>query len=310
VAQEMLRQQQPSTPREQVRSGTSELKQRQQQQQQQQVEAQRQRQQQRLMQQESRGRGDPINSASAEGVLTLVHNSLKHGVSAYNQGRIRECADGYEAVVLQLCTLLTGQARQYAKMKHQQAEAMTDDKKRAWLLRETLDTIKAMKIAQGTPGQTGQTAMPPMTPPMSVAPPVAAAAPGGDFDLARLRQLFDRVDRNRDGQVNKRELILALRNESELCELLELPANIRQEDGSRALFEQLFQGADLDENRELSWEEFSSACVQRLALRTARAKAGTGTKGTERFKIIEGLEARLQIIELQNKLKRAEAQKR
>jgi hypothetical protein len=69
--------------------------------------------------------------------------------------------------------------------------------------------------------------------------------------------MFDRADRDGDGAVNKRELILALRREPELCEMLGLPAHIRQaEDGSRDKFQRLFDSADHEDDRLLSVEEF------------------------------------------------------
>jgi hypothetical protein len=68
--------------------------------------------------------------------------------------------------------------------------------------------------------------------------------------------MFERADRDGDGAVNKRELILALRREPELCEMLGLPAHIRQEDGSRDKFQRLFDSADHEDDRLLSVEEF------------------------------------------------------
>jgi WD40 repeat protein len=71
-----------------------------------------------------------------------------------------------------------------------------------------------------------------------------------------LLRMFERADRDGDGAVNKRELILALRREPELCEMLGLPAHIRQEDGSRDKFQRLFDSADHEDDRLLSVEEF------------------------------------------------------
>ena len=89
-----------------------------------------------------------------------------------------------------------------------------------------------------------------------------------------LRRIFDRADSNHDGQVNKRELIFALRRDPALCELLGLPSHIHQEDGSRDAFERVFQGADHDDNRgELSWEEFKELVTSSLAM-SAGGRAG------------------------------------
>jgi hypothetical protein len=81
-----------------------------------------------------------------------------------------------------------------------------------------------------------------------------------DENDEQLYALFCRMDVNGDGNINKRELIFALRKEPELCELLGLPSRIQQEDGSREAFERVFQEVDGDDNRELSWEEFQDFC--------------------------------------------------
>jgi hypothetical protein len=47
-----------------------------------------------------------------------------------------------------------------------------------------------------------------------------------------LRRMFGQADCDDDGVVNKRELILALRKDPALCEMLGMPSHIRQEDGS------------------------------------------------------------------------------
>lgn len=71
-----------------------------------------------------------------------------------------------------------------------------------------------------------------------------------------LREMFDRCDQNKDGTINKRELIKILRIDQEVADFFQLPRNIRQEDGSRDSMEKLFQEMDKDGNREVGWEEF------------------------------------------------------
>jgi hypothetical protein len=46
--------------------------------------------------------------------------------------------------------------------------------------------------------------------------------------LKAAREMFDRADKSGDGRVNKRELIIALRKDPELCEMLGLQSHIHQ----------------------------------------------------------------------------------
>eukprot|EP01052_Picozoa_sp_SAG31_P052967 SAG31_NODE_13342_length_875_cov_9.918814_1_plen_204_part_10 len=62
----------------------------------------------------------------------------------------------------------------------------------------------------------------------------------------KLREIFNRVDRDQDGGINRRELILALRRNPDICGHLKLPMKIRQEDGSRDKVEAFFQAIDSD----------------------------------------------------------------
>jgi len=74
--------------------------------------------------------------------------------------------------------------------------------------------------------------------------------------LLTARRIFDSIDTNKDGSINKRELILALRKNPETAAIFHLPQHIRQEDGTRDDFEKAFQTLDSDQSREISWEEF------------------------------------------------------
>ncbi|KAK3250534.1 hypothetical protein CYMTET_40093 [Cymbomonas tetramitiformis] len=78
-----------------------------------------------------------------------------------------------------------------------------------------------------------------------------------------LRQIFEKIDRDGDGHINKHELIIALRKNKDICELLGLPSKIRQEDGSRDILETFFQLLDQDGSRTLEWEEFVELTRQR-----------------------------------------------
>eukprot|EP00935_MAST-01C_sp_MAST-1C-sp1_P001100 g1100.t1 len=86
-----------------------------------------------------------------------------------------------------------------------------------------------------------------------------------------IRRMFDRADRNNNGTVNKRELILALGTDAELCQLLGLPSQISKEDGSKEAFERVFRGGDTNETRDLDWAEFLAMCKRQI-IEHAQAK--------------------------------------
>mmetsp|Transcript_11788 Transcript_11788/g.14014 ORF Transcript_11788/g.14014 Transcript_11788/m.14014 type:complete len:615 (-) Transcript_11788:555-2399(-) len=80
--------------------------------------------------------------------------------------------------------------------------------------------------------------------------------PSKELDVKKLKEVFAQVDRNGDGHISKHEIILALRKNKELGNLLGLPTTIRQEDGSRTAIEEFFQKYDTDKSKTLEWEEF------------------------------------------------------
>ena len=73
---------------------------------------------------------------------------------------------------------------------------------------------------------------------------------------AYLRSIFNTVDKDGSGEINKRELIIALRNDAKVAQALRLPARIRQEDGTRDSFEAVFQAIDASDDNLVSWAEF------------------------------------------------------
>merc|ERR1712151_499737 len=75
------------------------------------------------------------------------------------------------------------------------------------------------------------------------------------ISLEKLRDIFDRCDINKDGLINKRELIKSCREDTEVAKFFHLPTTIRQEDGSRAKVEELFQDINKDADREIRWAE-------------------------------------------------------
>jgi hypothetical protein len=109
-----------------------------------------------------------------------------------------------------------------------------------------------------------------------VAAPAAAAAPPigtpAEFPLPRedaapaltaaatawAREMFQRADRNGDGAISVKELMLALRHDDELAAVLHLPSHVHQEDGTRDAFERVFAQLDGDASRAITWPEFAS----------------------------------------------------
>ena len=81
-------------------------------------------------------------------------------------------------------------------------------------------------------------------------------------DDARLHMIFHHSDRDGDGRINVRELLIALRHDITLASLLHLPAHIRQEDGTREAFEEVFQSMDEDDARGITFEQFRDHVMQ------------------------------------------------
>jgi hypothetical protein len=75
-------------------------------------------------------------------------------------------------------------------------------------------------------------------------------------DWSKMRAMFEHADRSGDGEICVRELMLALRHDTQLAMLLHLPAHIHQEDGTRAAFERVFAVFDEDDSRSITWDEF------------------------------------------------------
>jgi len=95
---------------------------------------------------------------------------------------------------------------------------------------------------------------------------------------AKLRSYYDQCDKNSDGKINKRELILACRKSHELAEFFNLPQNIRQEDGSRDQMEAFFQQIDSNDDREMTWDEMKTFFVNVKKL-AATGCVGGGAPG-------------------------------
>ena len=81
----------------------------------------------------------------------------------------------------------------------------------------------------------------------------AAMATGGGEGI-NFVDIFDRVDKDKNGLVTRAELIKALPGNPELQKLLKLPARIGDE--QRKVFEPVFQEMDVDGDRMITKEEF------------------------------------------------------
>ena len=73
---------------------------------------------------------------------------------------------------------------------------------------------------------------------------------------ASARAAFKLIDKNGDGVLSRIEVVKALRTSAKVQKLLQLPAIIRQEDGTRDEFERVFQAIDADNNKQLTLQEF------------------------------------------------------
>eukprot|EP00930_Biecheleria_cincta_P047031 TRINITY_DN32532_c0_g1_i1.p1 TRINITY_DN32532_c0_g1~~TRINITY_DN32532_c0_g1_i1.p1 ORF type:complete len:511 (-),score=73.15 TRINITY_DN32532_c0_g1_i1:25-1557(-) len=78
---------------------------------------------------------------------------------------------------------------------------------------------------------------------------------------SELRAVWDKIDVQRKGKVNRRDLIKAIRGSSEIASFFGLPQEFQQEDASRANFEAMFQAMDLAGSREVTWLDFHTLYV-------------------------------------------------
>lgn len=72
----------------------------------------------------------------------------------------------------------------------------------------------------------------------------------------RCAEAFKLIDKNDDGVLTRIEVIQACRSDQRVREVLQLPTNIRQEDGSRDAFEAVFQKMDADDSKAVDLPEF------------------------------------------------------
>jgi len=75
-------------------------------------------------------------------------------------------------------------------------------------------------------------------------------------DTSELKRLFDYMDKNGDGRVNRREAIIALRKDPRVQKYLGISGKIRQDSAEYSAFEELFEMLDGDGSSEITWDEF------------------------------------------------------
>ena len=81
------------------------------------------------------------------------------------------------------------------------------------------------------------------------------------YSISTLREVFEHIDKDGDGAINVREIIIGLRKDAKLSSMLHLPQRIKQEDGSRAAFEEIFQEMDQNGIREINWKDFCTYVI-------------------------------------------------
>ena len=74
---------------------------------------------------------------------------------------------------------------------------------------------------------------------------------------SEIAEAFARIDTNGDGVLSRIEVIKACRADEGVRMLLRLPQVIRQEDGTRDVFERVFQRLDADDSKEITLVEVS-----------------------------------------------------
>ena len=86
------------------------------------------------------------------------------------------------------------------------------------------------------------------------------AKEGGDAGVctALVHAAFKLIDKNGDGALSRIEIVKALRTSAQVRKLLALPEKIRQEDGTRDLFERVYQAIDTDDSKSITLTEFEA----------------------------------------------------
>eukprot|EP01046_Picozoa_sp_COSAG06_P036947 COSAG06_NODE_4124_length_4547_cov_1.723696_5_plen_669_part_00 len=115
----------------------------------------------------------------------------------------------------------------------------------------------------------------------------------GEEKEDRLREIFARADRDGDGALSRSELILRLRKDEELAELLQLPQRVG--DDERDVFEAVFQGMDTDDDKSITSAEFvayfSSYKSEFERAGTPDSRPSTAATSSEMLALTDGTDA-------------------
>jgi len=104
----------------------------------------------------------------------------------------------------------------------------------------------------------GSDATKPSHPPRRGGNPTAANTKDNNNNNNDVDRLFNKIDKNSDGVVNKREMLLAMRKSETVSRQLGFDGRAVTEGSTRKTFEHMFQSADRNDDRVLTKEEFRS----------------------------------------------------
>ena len=109
----------------------------------------------------------------------------------------------------------------------------------------------------------------------------------------KLNRVFQEVDRNSDGVVNRQELIVSIRKDEEIAKALGVVGKVAQESEAQTEIERLFQGLDSDSSKEISLTEFMLFQTQLVEIKVEDTQLKSAvhrsrTKSALRFAIVDG----------------------